>query len=371
MEGLRFSIIIPVYNAAKTISDCLDAVYKQTYANFEVIIVDDCSKDDSVKIAESFPCSITVNENNLGAARTRNRGAEKAVGDILYFIDADTIPKPDVIEKLSSIFSRDNPPAAVVGAYIPTTPVEDFYSKYQNYYTFFNHEKCKEGKIHWFWTACGAIKKDIFFEMGKFNERYTGASAEDMHMGYDLSIAGHEIILDKSVEVTHLHHHSFKSIIKNDFKKSAAWCQLFLEKNRGNKFKHGFTGPRNLVSMISAHLLFITTLIMFLMIAILTLDFFGMLSLVTFINQDIESINFFVETLKIFNLVLCSLVLLSLTTFMFTNYSFFKFVENQENKFLFRLKTYLFHFIVNLIIPFGVSLGIINFVLCSVGIKKR
>ncbi|MBU1627703.1 hypothetical protein KKB18_10080, partial [bacterium] len=238
------------------------------------------------------------------------------------------------LEKLANIFSKDNSPAAVVGAYTPTTPVEDFYSKYQNFYTFFNHEKCKEGKIHWFWTACGAIKKDVFFKLGKFNERYTGASAEDMHMGYDLSIAGYVIILDKSIEVTHLHHHTFKTIIKNDLKKSAAWTQLFLEKNRDNKFKHGFTGPRNLVSMLSAYL-----------------TLFGFI-------------------LFFFCLKFWFFFFLGLFVFVVTNLEFFKFIlKNMSILFLF--KTIFFHLFVNLIIPFGISLGIINFVLCRFGIIKR
>jgi glycosyltransferase involved in cell wall biosynthesis len=334
MEGIRFSIIIPVYNAARTIKECLEAVYKQTYNNFEVIIVDDRSKDNSTEIAEKFPCKIIKNPENLGAAKTRNRGSEKADGDILYFIDADTIPKPDVLEKLANIFSKENSPAAVVGAYTPVTPVEDFYSRFQNYYTFFNHEKCQEGKIHWFWTACGAIKKDVFFKLGKFNERYTGASAEDMHMGYDLSISGYEIILDKSIEVTHLHHHTFKSIMRNDLKKSAAWTQLFLEKNRDNKFKHGFTGPRNLISMLSAYV-----------------TFFGFL------------VSLFISHFWF-------VFILGLLIFVVTNNSFFLFILNSSNG-IFVIKGILFHLVVNLIIPFGISLGIINFVLCSFGIRKR
>jgi len=334
MEGLRFSIIIPVYNSVRTIKECLEAVYKQTYENYEVIIVDDCSKDNSIEIASQFPCKIIKNDSNLGAAKTRNKGAKEASGDVLYFIDADTIPKPHVLEKLAAIFKMENPPAAVVGAYTSITPVSDFYSKYQNFYTFFNHEKCQEGKIHWFWTACGAVKRDIFFEMGKFNERYTGASAEDMHMGYDLSIAGYEIILDKSIEVTHLHHHSFKSIIKNDLKKSAAWCQLFLEKNRGNKFKHGFTGPRNLISMLSAYLIVLSFLV------------------------------------SIFIPFLWAVFSLGLLIFIGTNLAFFKFIMENTN-FYFLVKGILFHLVVNLIIPFGISLGIINFVRCSFVTRKR
>jgi len=334
MEGIRFSIIIPVYNAARTLRECLEAVYKQSYTNFEVIIADDCSKDESVEIAEQFPCKIVKNDANLGAAKTRNAGAEQALGDVLYFIDADTIPEPDVLEKLASIFSKDDPPAAVVGAYTSTTPVEDFYSKYQNFYTFFNHEKCREGPIHWFWTACGAIRKDIFFKLGKFNERYTGASAEDMHMGYDLSLAGHKIILDKSIEVVHLHHHTFRSIIKNDFKKSAAWTQLFLEKNRKNRFKHGFTGPRNLVSMLSAHLALASIFIA------LFLPFFW---------------NFF---------------FIGFISFILANLSFFLFVLKNTNP-KFTIQTISFHFLVNLIIPFGICLGILNFILCGLGVRKR
>jgi glycosyltransferase involved in cell wall biosynthesis len=328
MKGLKFSIIIPAYNASRTLKECLDAVYKQSYPDFEAIIVDDRSKDDTIQIAQKYPCKIVKNDKNLGAAKTRNIGAEEAMGDILYFIDSDTIPKPDVLEKLNKHFSGPNSPAAIVGAYVKEIPLKDFYSKFQNFYTFYNHEQCKEGKIHWFWTACGAISREVFFKIGKFDERYTGASAEDMHMGYDLSIAGHEIILDKSIEVTHLHHHSFSSIMKNDLKKSAAWTQLFLEKNRGNKFKHGFTGPRNLISMLSAYMTFLSFPLSLFSCSILLLFFIGIIG------------------------------------FLGANSSFFNFIFKHSDP-VFTIKAMIFHFLINIIVPIGITTGIIKFILAT------
>ena len=94
----KVSIIIPVYNSERTIKRCLDSIAVQTYPDFEVICIDDGSKDGSPRILDSF-CQdnarfSVVHQQNAGAAAARNAGLDRARGEYVTFVDADdTLPK--------------------------------------------------------------------------------------------------------------------------------------------------------------------------------------------------------------------------------------------------------------------------------------
>src|SRR5262249_2492663 len=92
------SIIIPMYNRRRWIGECLDAIQKQTYRNFEVIIVDDRSTDGAVEWLRSNPgysfARIHVQEKNVGASASRNTGIQLSKGGLITFIDSD-----DLLEK--------------------------------------------------------------------------------------------------------------------------------------------------------------------------------------------------------------------------------------------------------------------------------
>ena len=97
------SIITPCYNSEKFISDTILSVQKQTYTHWEMIIVDDGSKDKTVEIVQNFMENdhriqlMTLNKNS-GAAKARNAGIEKIRGKYMTFLDADDIWFPDFIE---------------------------------------------------------------------------------------------------------------------------------------------------------------------------------------------------------------------------------------------------------------------------------
>lgn len=94
------SIIMPVYNGEKYLRDTLDSVLCQSYTNFELIIVDDRSKDNSFEIVQGYGddnriAGYQLEENSGGPARPRNFGIDKAQGKYIAFIDADDIWHPD------------------------------------------------------------------------------------------------------------------------------------------------------------------------------------------------------------------------------------------------------------------------------------
>lgn len=97
------SIITPNYNASKYISETIESVINQTYTNWELIIVDDCSTDDSVQIIKQFQkldsrIQLLRLKQNSGPAIARNRGIDACNGKFMTFIDADDLWLPKFIE---------------------------------------------------------------------------------------------------------------------------------------------------------------------------------------------------------------------------------------------------------------------------------
>lgn len=100
----RVSVIIPAYNAASFIRDSVDSVLAQTYRNFEVIVVDDSSTDDTPHLLAEYGDRITVvSKRNGGAAAARNAGANVATGEWLALLDADDRWEPHKLERQLAI----------------------------------------------------------------------------------------------------------------------------------------------------------------------------------------------------------------------------------------------------------------------------
>jgi glycosyltransferase involved in cell wall biosynthesis len=100
--------VIPAYNRAKTIRYCLDSVLAQTLTPLEVIVVDDCSTDDTVRIVQEYPdprVRCLPGETNAGAQVARNRGIREAKGDWIAFQDSDDEWLPEKLEKQVDLLS--------------------------------------------------------------------------------------------------------------------------------------------------------------------------------------------------------------------------------------------------------------------------
>jgi len=89
------SVIVCSYNGAKTLRACLESLGKLDYPNYEIILVDDGSKDDTAKIAEEFPQVRYIHQTNHGLSHARNTGARAAKGEVLAYTDSDCMADTD------------------------------------------------------------------------------------------------------------------------------------------------------------------------------------------------------------------------------------------------------------------------------------
>ena len=107
------SIITPMYNSEEFLSESIQSVLNQTYKNWELILIDDNSTDNTLKIAEAFSkrypnIKLFKNKINLGTAFSRNTGIENSKGNFIAFLDADDLWKPEKLEKQLGFIKRNN-----------------------------------------------------------------------------------------------------------------------------------------------------------------------------------------------------------------------------------------------------------------------
>jgi len=109
----KITIIIPVYNTEKYLHRCLDSILAQTFTDFECILIDDSSKDNSIEICEDYAKKdnrviALKNDKNMGASLTRQKGLSYAKGEYIQFIDSDDYIEKDMLEKMYDKASKEN-----------------------------------------------------------------------------------------------------------------------------------------------------------------------------------------------------------------------------------------------------------------------
>lgn len=107
------SVIVPVYNASKTIEETIKSVMNQNYTNFEVIAIDDCSEDNSFELLtklskKDIRIKVYKNLKNLGVSETRNLGIDIARGELISFLDSDDIWKKEKLYKQVKYMEEKN-----------------------------------------------------------------------------------------------------------------------------------------------------------------------------------------------------------------------------------------------------------------------
>jgi len=181
----KLSIVIPVYDEAEEISNCINSLAKQTYKDFEIIIVDDGCTDDTIVLAKN-----TAENNNLnlkvlkqdhgGPGLGRNLGSKEAQGDILIFIDADMTFTDNYIENLTKPILKHDDVLGTTHDYEIAVNTDNIYSALWGKIRV-SKEDAPNVKIF------RAIRKDKFLELGGFDPKYSYADDQTLWFKYELT----------------------------------------------------------------------------------------------------------------------------------------------------------------------------------------
>lgn len=119
---VQISVIVPVYNAEKYLSRCIESILKQTYTDFELILINDGSTDDSLKIIEKYSQQdnriVAIHQENMGVSASRNKGISVAKGKYIGFVDADDAIEPIMYEKMIEVMNQKDADIVISNWYI-------------------------------------------------------------------------------------------------------------------------------------------------------------------------------------------------------------------------------------------------------------
>ena len=225
------SIIIPCHNNAQTIGACLRAIYQSDYPNYEIIVVDDHSTDESRHIIEAFPCQLISLSQHQGAGYARNTGALASHGDILFFTDADCVVQKNtlrtVAETMATIDNAADNNVIVGGTYTRQPYDNNFFSRFQSlfiHYAETKHAACPD----YIATHALAMYTRLFQQHDGFTNQ-AFPILEDVEYSHRLKRAGVKLIINPALQVKHIFNFSFLRSIQNAIRKTRFWTTYSLE----------------------------------------------------------------------------------------------------------------------------------------------
>ena len=224
------SVIIPAHVLDDTLRKVLTSFETAREEILEVIIAFD-GQIQEASFFEHYGLNLRLSESKesqQGPAVGRNRGAQLAKGDILFFCDSDVSIHADTIQNIQESFQTNSECTAIIGCYDDQPTDQGMVSKFRNLLHHRVHYE-NHGIIKTFWSGCGAIKRPEFLSLGGFNETFRTASVEDIELGYRLSAGGQKIFLDHSVQVCHHKSWTLLSMCYTDcFLRARPWTRLLL-----------------------------------------------------------------------------------------------------------------------------------------------
>jgi glycosyltransferase involved in cell wall biosynthesis len=210
---MKVSIVIPAYNAANTISSCIEACYAQDYPGREVIVVDDGSTDDTEDIVRRHPVRY-LRQDNAGPASARNRGWRAATGEVICFTDSDCVPAHDWVSKLVEEYTSKE-----IGGVGGTYDIVNDHSLLASCV----HEEIVQRhlrmprQVNYLGSFNVSYRRTVLEQIGGFYESYRMASGEDNELAYQVIKRGYRLIFTKDARVAHHHPEHLLRYLKQQF----------------------------------------------------------------------------------------------------------------------------------------------------------
>lgn len=206
---------MPATNAPPTLDPCLDGLRAAAGPLDEVLVVE--------------------RPAGAGPAAARNAGARLASREVLVFVDADVVVRPDALDRLREALHRDPSLVALFGSYDDAPAAPGLVSSFRNLLHHHVHQS-SAGPATTFWAGLGAVRREAFEAAGGFDAgRYPLPSIEDVDLGARLAARGARIALDAQVQGKHLKRWAIGDMVSTDLlRRGAPWVALRLRSGSGS-----------------------------------------------------------------------------------------------------------------------------------------
>lgn len=335
--SIKFSVIIPCYNASKFINSTTNSIIKSDILPDEIIFVNDCSTDNTLKILQELKLEkikkvVVSTEVNSGPGEARNLGVKNSTNENLIFLDSDIRITPSLFQIYLSKIEKYN---AIVGMYHFESLNKKFFQEVKSFYYYFMLYKKTDYKYSIFSSSCAGIKKSYFKKINGFDNWFglNKIDYENEDFGKRLS----KITTIWMIPEMQVYHHfpENSKLFKTLFLRTSYWLEDFFC-NKGKKFDEaGGTRQKGIKSILS-----------FLVLNLFVLNIFLMF-------------NF-----AILNIIFCVMFFLSL----YMNFQFLMFVK-RKNKPVLRFFLGLIFF--DTVIVLGATYGLIKILLKISKFKKK
>ncbi len=233
------SVIVPVRNGTTVLPQSLSALLDSDLSkeHWELIVVDDGSTDETPTVAGQYTNLVIRLEGKAhGPSYARNRGVERAGGEIVVFVDADVCVHRSTLRSFVDLFRTMPEVSAAFGSYDDRPPASGLVSQYRNLFHHYVHHQ-NPGDAETFWAGCGAIRKQVFLDVGMYNEwHFSRPQVEDIELGQRLRGAGHRIVLRPDIQATHLKEWTLASVLRTDLTdRGVPWMRLLIRRGAATK----------------------------------------------------------------------------------------------------------------------------------------
>ena len=175
----EISVIVPVYKAESYLEDCIDSILSQTFSDFELILVDDGSPDNSGRIcddyAAKYDCICVIHQENRGQAAARNHALTRAKGAWICFVDSDDLIHPQMLELLHRAAVSGNAPISMCQMLEAPTLPETFFQPREDRFEVLTMDeetllRLHDAQAYPAWVACGKLIRKTLVEAYPFRE---------------------------------------------------------------------------------------------------------------------------------------------------------------------------------------------------------
>jgi glycosyltransferase involved in cell wall biosynthesis len=240
--GLLASIVLPVHNDEETVRECLESICKQTYKNFEIVVVDDGSTDSTPillsEISSRNKRIRVITTSHVGTSEAKNIGLSNSSGAVIFFAEGDAIYEPTYLDEAIKCLDQDKKNGGVCVLGEPWITRETFVTKSMYAEKMVIHELIRQGRLEPYYSW--VFPRQVLDEVGAFDSKLS--QAEDRDLFARVKRRGYKIGLVQKILWRHMRNETTSQFMLKCYVKGKRRIDYLVKNGRYREFVKGVAG---------------------------------------------------------------------------------------------------------------------------------